>query len=155
MRLDRVKGCQQVLIYGWTSVIPIFLQPQILKWSSSKKVKFLKIRRRIFKNLAFFEELHADNRDWWNVAKMWPKVSNEVKWQYLTISNLISYTGTIVSFGNRLQHLLISKLKISATFGILLVRPSDFWDVPNPIHRIWFSLLRKEGCEGWQYDFEA
>ena len=72
-----------------------------------------KIRQAFFKKPW---ELHADNWDGRNIGKVWAKVWNEVKWSYLTISNLISYTGTIMSFGNRVQNFLISKFKISTTF---------------------------------------
>ena len=48
--------------------------------------------------------------------KCGPKFQTEVKQSYLTIPKLISYTGTRVSFGNRVQYLLIPKSKISTTF---------------------------------------
>ena len=59
-----------------------------------------KIAMAYFQKLAFIEELHADNWDGRNIGKAWAKVSNEVKYSYLTIPHFISYRGTIVSLGS-------------------------------------------------------
>ena len=80
-----------------------FLQPKLSAWRSAHKEEKTQIRRRICIFSSFCAELHADNLRWRNVTKVWPKVSNDVKWSYLTTSNLISRTKSTPSFGNHVH----------------------------------------------------
>ena len=105
-----VKGCQYALIGSFTTDLGTFLNRILIFYSLSK---------RYFFAMANFQkpwELHADNWVGRNIEKVWAKVWNEVKWSYRNISHLISYTRATMSFGNRVQNLLIPKLKISTTF---------------------------------------